>query len=103
MMSQIAVITEKVAAEAPTFGHAEMDAKPSPVPSAPSRSEIAAATVAPANNAAHETADTGDSFAVTGSSGAATAECIAMVIPSAPDQREQQNDRNRYTQEPEQN
>src|SRR5690349_8140482 len=102
-MSQIAVMIENVVADAPALVHAEIDAKPKPVPSAASRSEIAAATAAPAITAAHETAETGDSFPATGWSGAASADCTAMIEPSVPDQREQKNDWNRYTQQPEQN
>src|SRR3569833_2077288 len=77
-MSQIAVMIETVAADAPAFGHAEIEAKPCPVPNALSSSDTAAATAPPAMMAAQDTAETGDSFAPTDSSGTAAADSTTM-------------------------
>src|SRR5665213_471981 len=57
MMSQIAVVTAKVVAEAPWLGQGETAAKPKPEPSATRMSVTDAATNAPAMIADHDAAD----------------------------------------------
>ncbi|MGA2190902.1 MAG: hypothetical protein ABSH33_20480 [Steroidobacteraceae bacterium] len=56
-MSQIAVDTVKVVAETPRFGQGEIDANPSPDPTASKTKETDAATKAPAMIAGQDVAD----------------------------------------------
>jgi hypothetical protein len=49
MMSQIAIITVKVVAEAPEFGQGDTEASPKPDPRARRIRDVAAAAKAPAN------------------------------------------------------
>src|ERR1700730_9337019 len=61
-MSQMAVITEKVVAEAPLLGQGDMEAKQIPEPKAARIRLAAAAVTAPAKIAGQDAADAADSF-----------------------------------------
>jgi hypothetical protein len=108
-ISQIAAATVNVVGETPLSDHGETDAMPTPDPSARSIRDVAAATAAPQKIAGHETAECEDSTAV--SCGctprALRSTCRTSMIlilgELVPEQRKQDDDRNRHTQQPQQN
>ena len=78
-MRPIPAVIVNVVADAPTFGHAETEVRPRPVPSEVSTIERAIAAAAPAKIAAQFTADSDVSVLTTKLSSGAICDRIIMI------------------------